>query len=33
MTDTNKPCEHIDYTDTLTGATCLDCGLEEGGEE
>tara|TARA_R110000803_G_scaffold6394_8_gene20786 strand:+ start:1776 stop:2051 length:276 start_codon:yes stop_codon:yes gene_type:complete len=23
-----KQCSHIDYTDTLTGAVCNDCGLE-----
>ena len=22
-------CEHLDYTDTLTGAVCNDCGKEE----
>ena len=23
------PCEHLDYTDTLTGAVCNDCGVEK----
>ena len=26
-------CEHLNYADTMTGAVCLDCGAEEGGEE
>ena len=24
-----SPCEHLDYTDTLTGAVCNDCGVEK----
>lgn len=26
-------CEHLNYSDTMTGAVCNDCGAEEGGEE
>lgn len=26
-------CEHLNYSDTMDGAVCNDCGAEEGGEE
>ena len=28
-----QECEHLDYSDTMNGAVCNDCGAEEGGEE
>lgn len=32
-TDKYPHCAHKNYADTLTGATCNDCGEEVGGEE
>lgn len=32
LTLQEKVCEHLDYSDTMTGAVCNDCGKEEGEE-